>query len=99
MHEQIREILIITQEEAGEVIQEIAKCFRFGLDSAHNSGVSNRERLTQEVGDLMLMCDLLVEAGVISAVGITAAKHQKRTKLSQWSNIFADLSKDIDSQA
>ena len=38
----ITEILIITQEEVGEVIQEIAKCFRFGLDGIHNSGLAHR---------------------------------------------------------
>ena len=90
MDNRIREILIITQEEAGEVIQEIAKCFRFGIDGTHKSGESHREMLTQEVGDLMLMCDLLVEAGVITQAGITAAKQRKRDKLHQWSNIFSE---------
>lgn len=90
MNEQHREILIITQEEAGEVIQEIAKCFRFGIDGTHKSGESHRERLTQEVGDLMLMCDLLVESGMITESGVAEAKQRKRDKLLQWSNIFSD---------
>jgi len=90
MNERIREILIITQEEAGEVIQEIAKCFRFGIDGTHKSGIPHRLMLEQEVGDLMLMCDLLVEAGVLTQSGITEAKQRKRDKLHQWSNIFSD---------
>jgi NTP pyrophosphatase (non-canonical NTP hydrolase) len=98
MNERIREILIITQEEAGEVIQEIAKCFRFGLDGTHKSGLAHREMLEQEVGDLMLMCDLLMESGVITAPGVEAAKHRKRAKLRQWSNIFSESSKDVDTK-
>lgn len=90
MDERVREILIITQEEAGEVIQEIAKCFRFGIDGVHKSGASHREQLTQEVGDLILMCELLVEAGVITESGVAEAKQRKRNKLLQWSNIFSD---------
>jgi NTP pyrophosphatase (non-canonical NTP hydrolase) len=60
MNEIIREILIITQEEAAEVIQEISKVQRFGFDTTHKSGQTNQEALEQEIGDFLAMVDLLL---------------------------------------
>ena len=67
MNEQVKEALLITQEECAEVTQAISKVFRFGFDSQWPVGTPpNRERLAQEVGDLLAMIDILVESGVIS---------------------------------
>ena len=84
----INEIMIITQEEAAEVIQEISKIFRFGIDSQHRDGPSHREKLEAEVGDLLCMIDLLVEHGVVDPAKIYRANQDKREKLKKYSRIF-----------
>jgi NTP pyrophosphatase (non-canonical NTP hydrolase) len=81
-----KEILLITQEECAEVTQAISKVFRFGFDSVHR-GVSNREHLEEEIGDLMCMIDLMIDHGIVSKAAVMTAKAEKYDKLLQWSNI------------
>jgi NTP pyrophosphatase (non-canonical NTP hydrolase) len=81
-----KEIMLITQEECAEVTQAISKVFRFGIDGEHN-GATNRERLAEEVGDLMCMIDLLINTGMINETEVLVAKHEKMLKLQRWSNI------------
>lgn len=88
MTPRLREILTITQEEAAEVIQEISKCFRFGIDQDHTSGVSHREMLENEIADLLVMIDLLKEEGVVSDNSLATAKQRKIKKLQVWSDIY-----------
>jgi NTP pyrophosphatase (non-canonical NTP hydrolase) len=90
MNDKIRETLVITQEECAEVIQEISKIFRFGIDEMHKSGVVHREKLNQEVGDLLCMIDLLVEQGLLNQQDLDAAKEKKIAKLKIFSKIFVD---------
>ena len=83
-----REIMVITQEEAAEVIQEIAKIFRFGIDDSHRDGMTHREKLTAEVGDLLAMIDLMIDSRLIDPVAIELAKQTKVQKLRKYSSIF-----------
>jgi len=85
-NKQNEEILLITQEECAEVTQAISKVFRFGMEAEHN-GATNRERLEEEVGDLMCMIDLMIDSGMISESAVMTAKHEKLNKLMTWSNI------------
>ena len=84
----LEEILVIAQEEAAEVIQEISKIFRFGIDDMHRDGVPHRERLTAEVGDLLCMIDLMIEHGLIDRDQMDMARQYKITKLKRYSNIY-----------
>ena len=84
-----KEIMLITQEECAEVTQAISKIFRFGLLSQHN-GQSNRQRLAEEVGDLMCMIDLLIDTDMISETEVMTAKNEKMMKLQTWSSIFKE---------
>ena len=84
-----KEILLITQEECAEVTQAISKVFRFGIDAKHNAK-SNRERLTEEVGDLLCMIDLMVERNIIDDTKVHEAMLAKKAKLQIWSNIFGE---------
>ena len=84
-----KEIMLITQEECAEVTQAISKIFRFGLLSQHN-GQSNRERLAEEVGDLMCMIDLLIDTDMINEAEVMTAKNEKMMKLQTWSSIFKE---------
>jgi len=91
MNDQIMEALCILQEECAEVIQEISKCRRFGLDSKNtNNGIVHKDLLSQEIGDVMCLLDILVEQGVVSRSDVFLARDRKREKLKQWSNIFKD---------
>lgn len=84
-----KEVLLIAQEECAEVTQAISKVFRFGLDMEHN-GRTNRQHLTEEIGDLLCMIDLIVEAKMIDRVEMLNASAKKRQKLLKWSNVFND---------
>ena len=84
----INEIMVITQEEAAEVIQEISKIFRFGIDEPHRDGMLHRERLEMEIGDLLAMIDLLKDHRVIDSVRVEIAKQAKVTKLKKYSRIY-----------
>lgn len=77
------ETLLITQEECGEVSQVISKIFRFGLDEAYTDR-TNRQRLEEEIGDLLCMVDLLEEFKIIDINLVQEAKTAKRIKLERW---------------
>ena len=87
------EILTITQEECAEIIQVISKIFRFGLGHEHISshrGISNTDKLNEEVGDLLAMLDLLREEGILDTEKLEEAKQRKIAKLKIWSDIYKD---------
>lgn len=88
LDEKILETLVITQEECAEVIQEISKIFRFGIDVEHKSGIPHRQMLEQEVGDLVAMIELLIAMGVIDHDNVEQAKTAKIEKLRIWSNVL-----------
>jgi NTP pyrophosphatase (non-canonical NTP hydrolase) len=81
--DRLHETLVITQEEAAEVIQAISKCIRFGMDG-------NKEKLTQEVGDLLCMVDLLITQEIINPMELLKAKEIKVKKLKKWSKVYVN---------
>ena len=83
-----RQIMLIAQEECAEVTQAISKVFRFGIDAVHEKR-TNRERLTEETGDLLCMIELMIESGLIDRNEMLNASGAKRQKLLKWSTIFA----------
>jgi hypothetical protein len=88
MNDKQREILVITQEECAEVIQEISKIFRFGITEAHKEGMLHQEKLEIEVGDLLCMINLMTQYGLIRSDQVTTAIENKQIKLKQWSKIY-----------
>ena len=82
-----KEILLIAQEECAEVTQAISKVFRFGINEVYNDR-TNKQRLTEEVGDLHCMIELIVESGLVDRSELFNASGNKRKKLLKWSNIF-----------
>ena len=83
-----KEILVIAQEEAAEVIQEISKVFRFGIDDLHRDGMTHQERLETEVGDLLCMIDLMVDNRLIDPTAVEIARQNKVSKLRKYSQIY-----------
>jgi NTP pyrophosphatase (non-canonical NTP hydrolase) len=82
-----QEIMDIAQEECAEVIQAISKVKRFGLDSVHK-GVTNKDHLETEIGDVWCMIELMIEKGIVEEAAILEAARRKRFKLQEWSNIL-----------
>lgn len=85
-----QEILLIAQEECAEVSQAISKIFRFGLDDNYN-GKTNRERLEEEVGDLVCMIELMQKHGLLDPEFLRQATRTKYSKLERWSTIFEEI--------
>jgi NTP pyrophosphatase (non-canonical NTP hydrolase) len=75
-------VMSILQEECAEVIQAISKVYRFGLDNSWN-GVTNKEALITEIGDVLAMIDiLLTETNInIQVEEIYDAIERKKEKL------------------
>jgi len=88
MNEKQREILVITQEECAEVIQEISKIFRFGLNNQHKEGIMHQEKLEMEVGDLLCMINLMTSHGLIRPEQVRLSTQNKEEKLKKWSSIY-----------
>ena len=89
MNSSEREIMLIAQEECAEVTQAISKVFRFGFASIHN-GRTNKDRLEEEIGDLMCMFQMMEERQLIDWTRVSVAASAKREKLKTWSNIDAN---------
>lgn len=84
VEKRLEEILHITQEECAEVTQAISKVFRFGFSGNHN-GISNKQSLEEEIGDLECMLELLKQEFAIDREQVEVAKLRKATKLNTWS--------------
>ena len=86
---QIQEAMDILQEECAEVIVEVSKIRRFGIDSLHyKTGLSHKTQLVMELGDVLAMIDILVDQGIMSREQLDLAAQQKKHKLTQWSKIY-----------
>ena len=75
-----QQLMVITMEECGELIQECSKNLR-------RAEIFDRENFKNEVGDVMCMLELLVEWDVISWNEIEERVKIKRNKLSKWSEL------------
>jgi NTP pyrophosphatase (non-canonical NTP hydrolase) len=77
------EALTILMEECGEVIQEASKIIRF------NQGeLINIVRLSKEIGDLMVMIEILHNVGLVDESVIENAMKEKREKLKFYSGLI-----------
>lgn len=93
MKEVLDEILNILMEESGEVVVAASKVNRFGLESKHpDRKETNREELTEEIGDFMAMVKILVKKKILDPYEIELASRRKIKKLRMYSpNIIKDL--------
>ena len=91
MNKQVEEALGILQEECAEVIVEVSKIRRFGLDTKHyKTGQLHKEMLELEIGDMLALVDILVEKGILNLDNLHEAKYNKIEKLKVWSDIFKE---------
>ena len=89
MNDDLREVMLILQEECAEVTQAISKCFRFGPDQMKpGKDRTNINMLEEEIGDLFAMVELLTDLNVgVTVEGIQQAKMKKFEKLKIWSDL------------
>lgn len=78
-----REILTVLIEEAAEVIQRATKMLRFGVAEIQpGQSLTNRERLSLEIGDLLTMIDRAVALDLINPNFVQDGRQRKKEKLA-----------------
>ena len=70
------ELMVITMEECGELIEACSKTIRC-------ENYKDDERMIEEVGDVLFMIDLMMKRGLIKKEDIDARKVVKREKLKK----------------
>jgi NTP pyrophosphatase (non-canonical NTP hydrolase) len=75
------EMLVITMEECGELIQACSKMLRFGEDQDYT-------QLQEEIGDVMCMIEILRDGGLVSDKQIADRIKVKKEKLMKWSLLY-----------
>ena len=76
-----QQLMVITMEECGELIQQCSKCLR-------KNKYYDDKKLVEEVGDVYAMIELMQEFDVINWKDVEARVKVKREKLKQWSNLI-----------
>ena len=75
------ELLVILMEECGELIQAASKAIRC-------AEYYDNDRLTDEVGDVLTMIDLLHGYDLVSWKDLDERKKVKLERLRKWSNLL-----------
>jgi|TARA_R110000823_G_scaffold305526_1_gene427657 NTP pyrophosphatase (non-canonical NTP hydrolase) len=81
-----QELLIITMEECGELIQACSKLLRRNELFGNSTEIDN---LKTEISDVMCMLELMAEWDVISYEEVIDRMRLKRQKLSKWSQLVS----------
>ena len=82
MRTKLEQLMVITMEECGELVQACSKKLRGSKTST--------KLLIKEVGDVQCMIDLIVESGLLAREDISSRVQVKRDKLKTWSNLIED---------
>ena len=77
----LQELLTITMEECGELIQVCSKTIR--CDDYHDN-----KKLLEEIGDVQCMIDLIKEYGLVSLDEVNSRIGVKKLKLKKWSRLY-----------
>jgi len=77
------ELLVITMEECGELIQACSKILRSGKAEG-----KNLKNLQDEVGDVVCMIDIMLRNNLISEKKLLDRKLVKLVKLKKWSKLL-----------
>ena len=85
LHDAMQELMVLTMEECGELIQECSKSLR------KDSYLQN-ENLKKELGDVYSMIELMHEFDIVSWEELEERVKVKRKKLKKWSRLIGDQS-------
>ena len=76
----LQELMVITMEECGELIQECSKSIRMND--------YNRSELKDEIGDVLCMIELLKSNGIVNGRELKNQVELKKLKLMKWSKLL-----------
>lgn len=76
-------------EELAELQSVVARCIIQGVDEVDpSSGRTNRERITDEVADVLAQCDLTISELGLDFAAIRARVHEKKRQMAEWESLF-----------
>ena len=75
------ELMLITMEECGELIEACSKTIR-------SEDYEDHPKMIEEVGDVLLLIEMIIERGLVKQEDIDARKKVKIEKLKKWSNLI-----------
>ncbi len=79
------ERLALLAEECGEVVQVIGKILRHGYESYHPNGhSSNRELLTNELGDLYAAIKMMTDTDDLKMIEVLDAAEDKKRRVAEY---------------
>ena len=81
-----QQLLIVTMEECGELIQSCSKLLRRA--TLYDEDCKYVNNLKEELGDVYTMISLMTEWDVVSWTEIEERMKLKRKKLSKWSELI-----------
>tara|TARA_Y100000310_G_scaffold312532_1_gene359927 strand:+ start:231 stop:494 length:264 start_codon:yes stop_codon:yes gene_type:complete len=84
--DKITQLMVITMEECGELIQVCSKLLRKRAMQGHIPDLA-LEKLTSEAADVRAMIYLLHKHGLITTEGIESGMNSKLEKLKTWSEL------------
>ena len=85
LHDAMQELMVLTMEECGELIQECSKSLR-------KDNYLQNKNLKDELGDVYAMIELMHEFDIVSWKEIEERVKVKREKLKKWSRLIGDQS-------
>ena len=85
LHDAMQELLVLTMEECGELIQECSKSLR-------KDNYLQNKNLKDELGDVYAMIELMHEFDIVSWEELEERVKVKREKLKKWSRLIGDKS-------
>ena len=75
------ELMLITMEECGELVEACSKTIRC-------EKYEDDERMIEEVGDVLVMIDLIKKRGLLKSKDLESRMKVKKEKLKKWSNLI-----------
>lgn len=82
----LNELMVITMEECGELVQACSKSIRRNEYSS--------DKIVEEVGDVYCMIELMIENELITWDQLLERADVKRNKLKKWSKLIDDQSEE-----
>ena len=78
--EKLEELMVITMEECGELIQECSKSIRMQD--------YKRDELKEELSDVISMLELMIDNKIVTRQELNNGANLKKMKLMKWSNLI-----------
>ena len=81
LHDEMQELMVLTMEECGELIQACSKSLR-------KDNYRTNQNLNEELGDVYTMIQLMHELDIVSWEELDERVKVKRKKLKTWSRLI-----------